>query len=45
MDEPQSTGIYSECPICWAVVANAKAHEAWHGSRGEGMNDANDEPA
>lgn len=34
MDE-QPDGIYSVCPVCWAVVADAAAHEAWHVSRGE----------
>lgn len=32
--EPR-TGIYAECPRCWAVVADLAAHEAWHLSRGE----------
>lgn len=28
-------GIYSTCPLCFAIVAHAAGHTAWHESRGE----------
>jgi hypothetical protein len=36
-------GIYATCEICFAIVADPQAHTAWHESRGEVSNDANDQ--
>lgn len=36
-------GIYTTCPICFAIAASGTGHEAWHRSRGEGMTDADPE--
>lgn len=38
-------GIYSTCPLCFAIVASGSGHEAWHSSRGEAMTDADHERA
>lgn len=44
-DEPDNAspgdGIYATCGLCFAIVAAKTAHEAWHESRGETVNDAN----
>ena len=44
-DTPATDGIYSTCPICFAIAASGAGHEAWHMSRGEGMTDADHERA
>ncbi|WP_337004121.1 MULTISPECIES: hypothetical protein [unclassified Microbacterium] len=41
--EPPTDGIYTTCPICFAIAASGAGHEAWHASRGEGMTDADPE--
>lgn len=32
-------GIYSTCPVCFAIIAFKQGHQAWH-SRGEGVTNA-----
>ncbi len=41
-DAPLSDGIYSTCPVCFAIVADQAGHAAWHVSRGEVVPDAHD---
>lgn len=41
--EATTDGIYTTCPICFAIAASGAGHDAWHRSRGEGMTDADSE--
>lgn len=38
-EETPSDGIYSTCPICFAIVASKQGHEAWHEPPSEGVTD------
>ncbi|MFJ4173985.1 hypothetical protein [Microbacterium sp. NPDC089696] len=43
IDQPANDGIYTECPVCGALVANQGTHDAWHASREEEVSDAHAE--